>query len=115
MQRPAPSAQRVATGRSESAPNMDAVAKQGGFVVAYLNGTPVARLLRDDKLGWNAGACCGLPAASKVDDVDYIRRAALAIATAHGRRGFLACWGSRLAKFHLLLPFWLSNCLRSSV
>ena len=34
---------------------MDEVARKNGFIVAYLNGTPVARLLGADKLGWNAG------------------------------------------------------------
>ncbi|HEY8907859.1 MAG TPA: hypothetical protein VIM63_17675, partial [Rhodoferax sp.] len=67
------SAQRIASQRSESALNMNAAAEQGGFVVAYLNGTPVTRFLGADKLGWNAGSCCGVPAEKKVNDVGYIQ------------------------------------------
>lgn len=77
-------AERIANGRSESAMNMNAVADQGGFIVAYLNGTPVARFLGADKLGWNAGACCGQPVEQKVDDVGYIRAAADGIAAKYG-------------------------------
>ena len=52
---------------------MDAVAEKAGFIVAYLNGTPVTRRMGADKLGWNAGGgCCGVPAARNVDDVRYI-------------------------------------------
>jgi polyhydroxybutyrate depolymerase len=65
-------AQRIASQRSESALNMNAVAEEGGFVVAYLNGTPVTRFLGTDKLGWNAGGCCGVPAENKVNDVGYV-------------------------------------------
>ena len=54
---------------------MDEVAKKSGFVVAYLNGTPVTRMLGADKLGWNAGGgCCGVPAENNVDDVGYHER-----------------------------------------
>ena len=77
-------ARRIAAGRSESALNLNAVADQGGFVVAYLNGTPVARFLGADKLGWNAGACCGQPAERAVDDVGYIRAAVEEIAAKQG-------------------------------
>ncbi len=61
--------------QSERALSLDAVAEKHGFLVAYLNGTKVARLLGDDKKGWNAGDCCGLPASSQVDDVTYIEGA----------------------------------------
>ena len=77
-------AQRLAAVRNESALNLNAVADQGGFVVVYLNGTPVARLLGADKLGWNAGACCGQPAEKNTDDVAYIRSAVDAIAARYG-------------------------------
>jgi polyhydroxybutyrate depolymerase len=67
-------AQRIATEKSEAALNLNAVAEQNGFIVAYLNGTPVTRILGDDKLGWNAGGgCCGRSAADNVDDVAYIQ------------------------------------------
>jgi polyhydroxybutyrate depolymerase len=77
-------AQRIAGRQSESALNMDAVADSAGFVVAYLNGTPVTRLLGSDKLGWNAGKCCGQPAEKKVDDVAYLQASIKAIATQYG-------------------------------
>jgi poly(3-hydroxybutyrate) depolymerase len=55
---------------------LDALAEEHGFIVAYLNGTPVARRLPADRLGWNAGGgCCGLPAENNVDDVGYIQGA----------------------------------------
>jgi polyhydroxybutyrate depolymerase len=65
-------AQRIASQRSEAGLNMDVEADRSGFVVAYLNGTAATRYLGEDKLGWNAGECCGLPAENKVDDVGYI-------------------------------------------
>jgi poly(3-hydroxybutyrate) depolymerase len=60
------------------------VAEEGGFVVAYLNGTPVTRFLGADKLGWNAGGCCGVPAEKKVNDVGYIMAAVEDIAARYG-------------------------------
>lgn len=77
-------AQRLASGRIESALNLNTVADAGGFVVAYLNGTPVARFMGADKLGWNAGACCGQPVEKNTDDVGYIRRAVEDIAQRYG-------------------------------
>lgn len=69
-------AQRIESGKSETGLKLDGVAEQGGFVVTYLSGTPVARLLGSDKLGWNAGGgCCGQPAEKHVDDVGYIKSA----------------------------------------
>jgi polyhydroxybutyrate depolymerase len=66
-------AQRVESRQSESGLNMDELAEKSGFIVAYLNGTPVTRFLGADKLGWNAGGgCCGLSAENAVDDVRYI-------------------------------------------
>ncbi len=69
-------AQRIESGLSEHGLNMDAVAEKDGFIVAYLNGTPVTRRMGADKLGWNAGGgCCGLSAAKNIDDVRYIQGA----------------------------------------
>lgn len=66
-------AQHIEAGRAESGLNMDAVAEKDGFVVAYLNGTPVTRRLGGAFLGWNAGGgCCGMSAENNVDDVAYI-------------------------------------------
>lgn len=77
-------AQRLASGRIESALNLNTVADAGGFVVAYLNGTPVARFMGADKLGWNAGACCGQPVEKNTDDVGYIRSAVEDVAARYG-------------------------------
>ena len=66
-------AKRIATRQSESGLNLDAVAEKNGFVVAYLNGTPVTRNLGPQFLGWNAGGgCCGQAFEKNVDDVGYI-------------------------------------------
>jgi polyhydroxybutyrate depolymerase len=69
-------AQRIASARSESGLNMDAVAEKNGFLVVYLNGTPVTKRLGADYLGWNAGGgCCGQSAANNIDDVAHIQGA----------------------------------------
>jgi poly(3-hydroxybutyrate) depolymerase len=66
-------ASRIEDGASEKGLKMDEVAEKNGFIVAYLNGTPVTRMYGADKLGWNAGGgCCGVPAENNVDDVGYI-------------------------------------------
>jgi polyhydroxybutyrate depolymerase len=76
---------RIADRQAESGLNLNAVAAKDGFVVAYLNGTPVTRLLGGKFLGWNAGGgCCGVPARDDVDDVGYIQGA---IAELSGRYG----------------------------
>jgi len=78
-------AQRIESQQSESGLNMDAVADHYGFVVVYLNGTPVTRRLGADMLGWNAGGgCCGLPAENNVDDVGYIQKAVGYLAGKYG-------------------------------
>jgi poly(3-hydroxybutyrate) depolymerase len=65
-------AERIAKMDSERGMNLDAAAEKYGFIVAYLNGTAVTRMLGEDKKGWNAGLCCGKSAADDVDDVKYI-------------------------------------------
>ncbi|QUD88254.1 alpha/beta hydrolase family esterase [Phenylobacterium montanum] len=78
-------AQHIAGGGAESALNMDAVADKAGFVVAYLDGTPVTRRLGGQFLGWNAGGgCCGVPAETGVDDVAYIKGAVDDLAGRYG-------------------------------
>ena len=78
-------AQRIEARQAEHGLNLDAVAEQHGFIVAYLNGTPVTRFLGDDKLGWNAGGgCCGVSASNNVDDVKYIRGAIDFLAAQYG-------------------------------
>ena len=66
-------AERIVAGTGEAALNMNEVAEEFGFIVAYLNGTPVMRRIGQSALGWNAGGgCCGQPAILNVDDVGYI-------------------------------------------
>ncbi len=77
-------AEHIVSQRAESGLNMDAVADKYGFIVAYLNGTPVARMLGDDKKGWNAGECCGMSSANNVDDVRYISGAVQYLARSYG-------------------------------
>jgi polyhydroxybutyrate depolymerase len=69
-------ASRIEGGASEKGLKMDEIAEKSGFIVAYLNGTPVTKMYGADKLGWNAGGgCCGVPAENNVDDVGYISSA----------------------------------------
>jgi polyhydroxybutyrate depolymerase len=78
-------AQRIESEQSESALSMDSVAEQNGFIVAYLNGTPVTRLFGADKLGWNAGGgCCGQSAKNNVDDIGYITSAVEYLVSKYG-------------------------------
>lgn len=78
-------AERIADQRSESGLNLDDVAEQNGFIVAYLEGTPAGRLLGDRVLAWNAGGgCCGLPWRNGVDDVAYIKTAVDRLAGQYG-------------------------------
>ncbi len=65
-------AERIAGKRNESAMNLNDVADKYGFVVAYLNGSPVTKRLGADKRGWNAGDCCGESAAKQAPDLEYI-------------------------------------------
>jgi polyhydroxybutyrate depolymerase len=69
-------ASRIEGGAAEKGLKLDGVAEKNGFIVAYLNGTPVTRMFGPDKLGWNAGGgCCGVPAEINIDDVGYITSA----------------------------------------
>ena len=78
-------AERIAGQQTESGLNMDAVADKQGFVVAYLNGTPVTRFLGAKFLGWNAGGgCCGQPGQNGTDDVAYISGAVSYLAGKYG-------------------------------
>ena len=78
-------AQRIAEHRSESGLNMDAEADRGGFVVAYLNGTPVTHFRAAQALGWDAGGgCCGLSAQNRIDDVAYITGAVADLEARYG-------------------------------
>lgn len=78
-------AERIEAGRSEHGLNLDRVAERIGFVVAYLNGTPITRFFDAEMRGWNAGGgCCGLPARDDIDDVGYIRGAAHRLEAEYG-------------------------------
>jgi polyhydroxybutyrate depolymerase len=78
-------AERIASGNSESALNLNALAEKHGFYVAYLNGTKVGRMLPATMRGWNAGGgCCGLPFSEGVDDVAYIEHAVQHLVDRHG-------------------------------
>lgn len=81
-------ADRIAGRQSEAGLNMDAEADAHGFIVAYLNGTPVTRFMGAKMLGWNAGGgCCGVPARTNVDDVGYIGGAVGYLAGKYGIDG----------------------------
>lgn len=78
-------ADRIAGKQAESGLNLDAVADRDGFVVAYLNGTPVTRFMGAKFLGWNAGGgCCGEPGRNGTDDVTYIGGAVSYLAGKYG-------------------------------
>jgi polyhydroxybutyrate depolymerase len=78
-------ASRIADQSAESGINLDDAADHDGFIVAYLNGTPVTRLLGGNFLGWNAGGgCCGVPAEKNLDDVTYIEGAVSFLAARYG-------------------------------
>ena len=77
-------AARIVGRQSESGLNLDAEADRYGFVVAYLNGTPVTRM-GGQMLGWNAGGgCCGQSAANNIDDDGYIAGAVAYLAQKYG-------------------------------
>ena len=76
---------RIANQQAESGLNMNDVAARDGFIVAYLNGTPVTRFLGGKFLGWNAGGgCCGQAASNQIDDVAYIQGAIGALSAKYG-------------------------------
>jgi poly(3-hydroxybutyrate) depolymerase len=65
-------AERIERRMNEAGMNLDTLAGKYGFAVAYLNGTPITRFMDAPVFGWNAGACCGMPVANKIDDAAYI-------------------------------------------
>ncbi len=58
--------------------DMDPNADQNGYLVAYPDGTRIAKILTPDPVaknaqyGWNAGECCGLPVTKHVNDVGFL-------------------------------------------
>jgi polyhydroxybutyrate depolymerase len=78
-------ADRIASRQAETGLNLDTVADRNGFIVVYLNGTPVTRRLGNRFLGWNSGGgCCGMAAENEVDDVAYIQGAVDELARRYG-------------------------------
>ncbi len=57
---------------------MNPSADQNGYLVAYPDGTRIAKVLTPDPVakqeqyGWNAGRCCGLPVTRHIDDVGFL-------------------------------------------
>ena len=58
--------------------DMDPNADQNGYLVAYPDGTRIAKVLTPDPVaknaqyGWNAGQCCGLPVTKHINDVGFL-------------------------------------------
>ena len=58
--------------------DMDPDADQNGYLVAYPDGTRIAKVLTPDPVaknaqyGWNAGQCCGLPVTKHINDVGFL-------------------------------------------
>ncbi|HVA09953.1 MAG TPA: PHB depolymerase family esterase, partial [Acidimicrobiales bacterium] len=57
---------------------MDPNSDQNGYLVAYPDGTRIAKVLTPDPVaknaqyGWNAGQCCGLPVTKHINDVGFL-------------------------------------------
>ena len=78
-------AERIADKQSESGLDLDDEADRNGFIVAYLNGTPVTRLTSARMFGWNAGGgCCGMSAQNNIDDVAYVGGAVADLVARYG-------------------------------
>lgn len=60
--------------------DMDANADMNGYLVAYPDGTRIAKVLTPDPIakqaqyGWNAGMCCGLPVTKHINDVGFLEK-----------------------------------------
>jgi polyhydroxybutyrate depolymerase len=58
--------------------DMDPNADMNGYLVAYPDGTRIAKVLSPDPVaknaqyGWNAGMCCGLPVTKHINDVGFL-------------------------------------------
>src|ERR1019366_3959454 len=65
----------------------DPNADQKVYVVVYLSGTRVSKVLTPDPVakqaqyGWNAGVCCALPATKKINDVGFLVKVISDLAT----------------------------------
>jgi polyhydroxybutyrate depolymerase len=56
--------------KAETATGLTTYAKADDFIIVYPNGTQAADI--EGQLAWNAGACCGVPKRTDVDDVGFI-------------------------------------------
>lgn len=61
---------------------LEPYADKHGFVIAYMNGSPVLKILSAERAGWNAGECCGQPQEKNIDDVAFISDAVKQITSA---------------------------------
>lgn len=52
--------------------DMDKVAQQRGFMVAYISGSGPQRRIVQNMRTWNGGGCCGAAVEKNIDDVAYI-------------------------------------------
>ena len=66
--------------------DMDPNADMNGYLVAYPDGTRIAKVLTPDPVaknaqyGWNAGQCCGLPVTKHINDVGFLLKVIASIA-----------------------------------
>jgi polyhydroxybutyrate depolymerase len=56
--------------KAETATGLTTYARADDFIIVYPNGTQAADI--EGQLAWNAGACCGVPKRTDVDDVGFI-------------------------------------------
>jgi len=56
----------------ESYSQMDAASDQGGYLVAYPDGTTDTATNPSNLYSWDAGVCCALPVTHHVNDVSYL-------------------------------------------
>jgi polyhydroxybutyrate depolymerase len=67
--------------------DMDPNADMNGYLVAYPDGTRIAKVLTPDPVaknaqyGWNAGQCCGLPVTKHINDVGFLLKVIANIAS----------------------------------
>ena len=67
--------------------DMDPNADMNGYLVAYPDGTRIAKVLTPDPVaknaqyGWNAGMCCGLPVTKHINDVGFLLKVIADIAS----------------------------------
>jgi polyhydroxybutyrate depolymerase len=67
--------------------DMDPNADMNGYLVAYPDGTRIAKVLTPDPVaknaqyGWNAGQCCGLPVTKHINDVGFLLKVIADIAS----------------------------------